>query len=89
MTTFAVTSVGSLCCQATTCLRIGSKFLCIRSTAIEKQSTAKAGSSLYPSSILLRRTTFQFLGEWSRLGLINLYIRDGRSALGCISTEAV
>src|ERR1700739_3318751 len=32
MTILAVTSVNSLLCQASTCFRIGSKFLCIRST---------------------------------------------------------
>ena len=38
MTTLAVTSVSSLLCQASTCFRIGSKFLCIRSTPTEMQS---------------------------------------------------
>ena len=33
-----MTSVTSLLCQASTCLRIGSKFLCIRSTPTEIQS---------------------------------------------------
>ena len=36
--TFAVTSVSSLCCHASTCFRMGSKFLCIRSTPTEMQS---------------------------------------------------
>src|SRR5690242_4069197 len=38
MTTFAVTSVSSNLCHASTCLRIGSKFLCMRSTPTEMQS---------------------------------------------------
>src|SRR5579884_2148133 len=38
MTTFAVTSASSLRCQASTCFRISSKFLCIRSTPTETQS---------------------------------------------------
>ena len=38
MTTFAVTSVSSLLCQVSTCLRIGSKFRYLRSTPTEMQS---------------------------------------------------
>src|SRR5260370_11876753 len=41
MTTFAVTSVNSLLCHASTCFRIGSKFRCTRSTPIEMQSTSE------------------------------------------------
>jgi hypothetical protein len=41
MTTFAVTSVSSLFCQASTCLRIGSKLRCIRSTPTEMQSMSE------------------------------------------------
>src|SRR5271169_1586593 len=41
MTTFAVTSVSSLRCQASTCFRIGSKFRCIRSTPTEMQSISE------------------------------------------------
>src|SRR5258708_33021254 len=41
MTTFAVTSVSSLFCQASTCLRIGSKFRCIRSTPTEMQAMSE------------------------------------------------
>jgi hypothetical protein len=41
MTTLAVTSVNSLLCQTSTCLRIGSKFLCIRSTPTEMQSISE------------------------------------------------
>src|SRR5579864_6288924 len=38
MTTLAVTSVSSPLCQASTCLRIGSKLRCMRSTPTEMQS---------------------------------------------------
>src|SRR5512135_3236785 len=38
MTTFAVTSVSSHLCHASTCLRMGSKLRCIRSTPTEMQS---------------------------------------------------
>src|SRR6266567_5551483 len=38
MTTLAVTSVNSLLCHASTCFRMGSKFLCMRSTPTEMQS---------------------------------------------------
>jgi len=41
VTTLAVTSVGSLLCQASTCFRIGSKLRCIRSTPTELQSMSK------------------------------------------------
>src|SRR5713226_216363 len=41
MTTFAVTSVNSLLCHASTCFRIGSKFRCIRSTPTEIASTSE------------------------------------------------
>src|SRR6267154_448824 len=41
MTTFAVTSVNSLLCQASTCFRIGSKLRCIRSTPTEMQSISE------------------------------------------------
>jgi len=37
MTTFTVTSVNSFFCQPSTCLRIGSKFRCVRSTSTEMQ----------------------------------------------------
>jgi hypothetical protein len=38
---FAVTSVNSLFCPASTCFRIGSKFLCIRPTPTEMQSMSE------------------------------------------------
>src|SRR5208282_6215521 len=41
MTTFAVTSVNSLLCHASTCFRMGSKFRCIRSTPTEMQSMSE------------------------------------------------
>jgi hypothetical protein len=41
MTTFAVTSVNSLLSHASTCFRIGSKSLCIRSTPTEMQSISE------------------------------------------------
>src|SRR6266567_6319361 len=41
MTTFAVTSINSLFCHASTCFRIGSKFRCIRSTPTEMQSMSE------------------------------------------------
>src|SRR5258708_1145037 len=41
MTTLAVTSVSSLRCQASTCLRMGSKLRCIRSTPTEMQSMSE------------------------------------------------
>jgi hypothetical protein len=40
-TTFAVTFLSSLRCQVSTCLRIGSKFRCIRSTPTETQSISE------------------------------------------------
>jgi hypothetical protein len=41
MTTLAVTSVISVFCHVSTCLRIGSKFRCIRSTPTEMQSISE------------------------------------------------
>jgi len=41
MATFAVVSVSSLFCQASTCFRIGSKLRCIRSTPTEMQSMSE------------------------------------------------
>jgi hypothetical protein len=41
MTTLAVTSVNSNFCHDSTCLRIGSKFRCIRSTPTEMQSMSE------------------------------------------------
>src|ERR1700677_765281 len=41
MTTLAVTSVNSLRCHASTCLRMGSKFRCMRSTPTEMQSISE------------------------------------------------
>jgi hypothetical protein len=38
ITTLAATSVSSLLCQDSTCLRMGSKFRCIRSTPTDTQS---------------------------------------------------
>src|SRR5260370_18728741 len=50
MTTFAVTSVNSLFCQASTCFRIGSKFRCIRSTPTEMQSTSENDFECFAST---------------------------------------
>src|SRR5216684_2042955 len=50
MTTFAVTSVNSLLCQASTCLRIGSKFRCIRSTPTEMQSMSEKDFECFAST---------------------------------------
>src|SRR5229473_5021367 len=41
MTTFAVTSVNSLLCHASTCFRMGSKLRCMRSTPTEMQSMSE------------------------------------------------
>src|SRR5258708_1784596 len=41
MTTLTVTSVNSLRCHISTCLRIGSKLRCIRSTPTEMQSISE------------------------------------------------
>src|ERR1700716_241442 len=50
MTTFAVTSVSSLFCQAPTCFRIGSKFRCIRPTATEMQSMSENDFECFAST---------------------------------------
>ena len=42
MTTFTVTSVNSLRCHVSTCLRIGSKLRYIRSTPTEMQSISES-----------------------------------------------
>jgi hypothetical protein len=46
----AVTSVRSLFCQASTCLRIGSKFRCIRSTPTEMQSMSENDFECFAST---------------------------------------
>src|SRR5260370_2811796 len=50
MTTFAVTSVNSLLCQASTCFSIGSTFRCIRSTPTERQSTSENDFECFAST---------------------------------------
>src|SRR5229473_3039048 len=50
MTTLAVTSVNSLLCQVSTCFRIGSKFLCIRSTPAEMQSMSENDLECFAST---------------------------------------
>jgi hypothetical protein len=50
MTTFAVTSVNSLLCEVSTCFRIGSKFLCIRSTPTEMQSMSENDFECFAST---------------------------------------
>src|SRR5260370_41364738 len=50
MTTLAVTSVNSLLCHASTCLRIGSKFRCIRSTPTEMQSMSENDFECFTST---------------------------------------
>ena len=48
LTTLAVTSVNSLLCQCSTCLRIGSKVRCIRSTSTEIECLASTGVNTLP-----------------------------------------
>lgn len=50
MNTFAVTSVNSLLCQASTCFRMGSKFRCIRSTPTEMQSISENDFECFAST---------------------------------------
>src|SRR5260370_8738510 len=50
MTTLAVTSVSSLRCHASTCLRIGSKLRCIRSTPTEMQSMSEKDFECFAST---------------------------------------
>src|SRR5260370_24909267 len=50
MTTFAVTSINSLLCQASTCFRIGSKLRCIRSTPTEMQSMSENDFECFAST---------------------------------------
>src|SRR5580693_4990955 len=50
MTTLAVTSVNSVFCQASICLRIGSKFRCIRSTPTEMQSMSEKDFECFAST---------------------------------------
>src|SRR5437899_12555735 len=57
MTTLAVTSVTSLLCQASTCFRIGSKFLCIRSTPTEMQSMSENDFECFESTGVNTRGT--------------------------------
>jgi hypothetical protein len=47
---FSVTSVNSLLCHASTCLRIGSKFRCIRSTPTEMQSMSENDFECFAST---------------------------------------
>jgi hypothetical protein len=49
-TTFAVTSVNSLLCQASICFRMGSKFRCIRSTPTEMQSMSENDFECFAST---------------------------------------
>src|SRR2546430_495920 len=59
MTTFAVTSVNSLFCHASTCFRIGSKFCCIPSTPTEMQAMSeKDFECLARTGVKSRRTVF-------------------------------
>src|SRR5713101_3007670 len=50
MTTLAVTSINSLRCHASTCFRLGSKFLCIRSTPTEMQSMSENDFECFAST---------------------------------------
>jgi hypothetical protein len=50
MTTLAVTSVSSLLCQVSTCLRMSSKFRRIRSTPTEMQSISKKDFECFAST---------------------------------------
>jgi hypothetical protein len=50
LTTFAVTSVNSLFCHVSTCFRIGSKFLCIRSTPTAMQSMSENDFECFAST---------------------------------------
>src|ERR1700730_193122 len=50
MATFAVTSVSSLFCQASTCFRIGSKLRCIRSTPTAMQSRSENDFECFAST---------------------------------------
>src|SRR5215469_17610913 len=50
MIIFAVTSVSSDCRQSSTCLRIGSKFRCIRSTPTEIASTNEKDFECFAST---------------------------------------
>src|SRR3984893_16779120 len=50
MATFAVTSVSSPFCQASTCFRIGSKLRCIRSTPTEMQSMSENDFECFAST---------------------------------------
>jgi len=46
----AVTSVSSLLCQVSTCLRMGSKLRCIRSTPTEMQSMSENDFECFAST---------------------------------------
>src|SRR5450756_1200511 len=50
MTTLAVTSTTSLLCHVSTCFRIGSKFRCIRSTPIARESTSENDFECFAST---------------------------------------
>ena len=50
MTTFAVTSVSSLLCHASTCFRMGSKLRCIRSTPTAMQSISENDFECFAST---------------------------------------
>src|ERR1035437_5286895 len=50
MTTLAMTSANSLLCHASTCLRIGSKFRCIRSTPTEMESMSENDFECFAST---------------------------------------
>ena len=82
MATFAVVSVSSLVCQASTCFRIGSKLRCIRSTPTEMQSMSEIdfecfantgvnspGQCFHLLRVGSRNVTFaQGLFDWARTG---------------------
>jgi hypothetical protein len=64
MTTFAVTPVSSLFCQASTRLRIGWKFRCIRSTPTEMQSMS--GNDFECFDEYWRERVWNNVTNWSR-----------------------
>src|SRR3981081_1905542 len=77
MTTLAVTSVNSLLCHVSTCLRIGSKFRCIRSTPTEMQSMSENDFECFASTRV--NTPVKAMSEQQRFWVGDAWSRQGGS----------
>src|SRR5437868_6138317 len=80
MTTLAVTSVSSFRCQASTCLRIGSKLRCIRSTPTEMQSMRENDFECFASTGVNATETTSPNSEQAKLKLVMLASQGNQGA---------